>query len=142
LPAVAAFVAAVAELAQLVRSALLVGLEVGAGQVVQQHIESGAEELAPAAHEEPEQFVLVLDQLVQAAVQGVLLGQGEVRIQQVGHGTGIEPLAVQPPLGSWVDEAVGHQRLEHLQPRCAALHARQPRTPEALEFELLPQLQA
>ena len=54
---------------------------------------------------------------------------------------GVEPLAVQPPLRAWVDEAVRHQRLEHLQPRCVALHARQSRAPEAVEFELLPQLQ-
>ena len=54
---------------------------------------------------------------------------------------GVEPLAVQPPLRARVDESVDYQRLEHLQPRCVALHPRKPRPPEAVEFELLPQLQ-
>ena len=50
LHAVAALVAAVAELAQIVGPAVFVALEVGAGQVVQQHVELRAEELAPAPH--------------------------------------------------------------------------------------------
>ena len=141
LPAIAALVAAVAELAQVIRPALDVGLEVGAGQVVQQHLEARTEQLAPAALQELEQLVLVLHQLVQAAVQGVLLGQREVRVQQVGHGAGIEPLPVQSPLRARVDEPVGHQRLEHLQPRRAFARGAQPRPPEAVEFELLPQIQ-
>ena len=86
LPAVAALVAAVTVLAQIVRPPVFVGLEVGAGQVVQQHVEFGAEEFTPTPHEEPVERVLVLHQLVQAAVQRVLLGQGEVRFQQIGHG--------------------------------------------------------
>lgn len=82
----AALVAAVAELAQVLRPTVLVGLEVGAGQVVRQHVELRAEEPTPAAQEELEKCVLVLHELVQVAVQRVLLGQTEVRFQQVGQG--------------------------------------------------------
>lgn len=42
-------------------------LELG-DQVVQQHLEAGVEQFTPASLEELEQLVLVLDQLVQAAV--------------------------------------------------------------------------
>ena len=96
---------------------------------------------APALGEELEQRILVRDELVQAAIQGVLLGQGEVGIEQVAHRTGIEPMPVQPPLRARIDQSIGHQRLEHLQPRRALARRRQARAPETVQLELLPQLQ-
>jgi hypothetical protein len=57
LPAVTAFVAAAAVLAQIIRAAVFVGLEAGAGQRVQQQVELGVEKLSPAAHEQLEQLV-------------------------------------------------------------------------------------
>ena len=68
LAAVAALVAAVAVLAQIVWPTVFVGLEVGAGQVVQQHVELRTEEFTPAPHEELEQVVLVLHEIGRAHV--------------------------------------------------------------------------
>ncbi len=58
LAAVASLVAAVAVLAQIMFAALYVALEVGARQVVQQHVELRPEQLAPAPAQELEQFSL------------------------------------------------------------------------------------
>jgi len=75
LAAVAALAAAVAELAQIVRASILVGLEVGAGQGVQAQCELRAGARFPALQPALEQLVLGLHEAVQVAVPRVLLGQ-------------------------------------------------------------------
>jgi hypothetical protein len=142
LPAIAALVSAVAVLPQILIAALLVRLKVRAGQVIQQHVELRSEQLPPTSHQKLEQFVLVLEQPVQAAVQRVLLHQPEIRIQQIGHRAGVKPLPVQPPLRSRIDQPVRHQRLQYLQPWRALPRRRQPLAPECIELQLPPQLQA
>ena len=99
LPAVTALVTAVAVLAQVRLAALHVALEVGAGQVVQQHVELGIEEFAPAPAQEFVQLILVFDEPIQAAVQRVLLGQREVRVEQVrmGHEEALSALVSDAP---------------------------------------------
>jgi hypothetical protein len=141
LPAVTTLVAAVAILAQVFRSAWGVALEIGAGQVVEQDVETRAEQFAPTPLEELEQRVLVFDQPIQTAVQRVLLGQREVRIEQVGHRAAVIPLAVQPPLRARVHQPVHHQGLEHLLPGGTFPRRRQAWVPEVVQRQFLPHLQ-
>ena len=51
----------------------------------------------------------------------------------------IKPLPMQLPFRPRVDESIGDQRLEHLQPRRALARGTQPRAPETVKLELLPQ---
>ena len=44
-----------------------------------------------------EERVLVDEQAVQTAIQGVILGQAFIPAQQIGQGRGAEPVAVQAP---------------------------------------------
>ncbi len=86
-----------------------VAIEVGVGQFVERDVETGAEHSAPAQLEDLEQRVLVFDQPIQAAVKRVLLGRGEVRIEQIGQRAGVIPLAMQSPLGA----RVGHDHAKY-----------------------------
>ena len=64
-----------------------VDFEVGAGQVVEQHVEAaGVEQIAPAGDPMAEQLLLVGQQTVVTGIELVRFGQGEVRAQQIGHG--------------------------------------------------------
>jgi len=140
LHAVAALVAAVA-VATLVR--LVLGrrrLEVGARQVVQQHLELRPEQILPALAQMAEQRLLVLDQLVEAAIQRILLDQRIVRPEKIAHGALREPLPVQPPFAAGIDQPIAHQRLHDVTPARALARGRQPFGPELVEPELLVQM--
>ena len=79
LRAVRPLVAAVAVAALVaLRHVRGVDLEVGAGQIVEQHVEVDVEQVAPALHQMREQRVLVLQQQVMAGIELVRLGQTEV----------------------------------------------------------------
>ena len=69
-------------------------LEVGAGQIVQQHVEVGVEQIAPAPDQMREQRFLVLEQQIVAGIKLVLFRQSEVRTQKIGHRAVAEPLPV------------------------------------------------
>jgi hypothetical protein len=47
---------------------------------------------------------------------------------------------VQPPLAARVDQAVSHQRLQHVQPACPLPRYRQTRRPEVIQPELIPHM--
>ncbi len=117
LHAIAAFVAAVAVAALVVVVARGRGFEIGAGQVVEQNLELGAEQIRPALTQMGKQRLFVRQQLVVAAVERVLLRQREIRAQQVRHRALFKPLPVQTPLAAGIDQPVAHQRLQDVQPR-------------------------
>jgi hypothetical protein len=56
----------------------------------------------------------VLQQLVKALVKTVLFGEREVAVQQIRNRAVIEPMPVQPPFGTWINEPIEHQCLQHL----------------------------
>jgi hypothetical protein len=93
--------------------------EIRAGQVVEQDFELGLEQGLPPLLQEAEQIGLVRQQLVEAAIQIVLLHQVEVLAQQIAHRTAFIPLPMQPPLTARIDQSVGDQRLRHIQPMCS-----------------------
>ena len=47
---------------------------------------------------------------------------------------------MQPPLAAGIDQAVGDQRLQHVQPPCPFPRYRQPRRPEVIQPQLIPQM--
>jgi hypothetical protein len=59
-----------------------ISLETGAGQIIQQHLEAGIEQVSPTGHQMVEQRLLVLQQMVVAGGQLVDLDQPEIRTQQ------------------------------------------------------------
>ena len=100
LHAVRALVAAVAKLPQTLQRR--VALEVGAGQVVQQHVEAGVEQRLPALAQEAEELPTVRQQLVQTAVQHVVR-QSLRCAWQIRQRTVPVPVSVQPPLAARID---------------------------------------
>jgi hypothetical protein len=139
LHAVRALVAAVAELPlALLRH---VALKVRAGQVVQPHVEAGIEQALPASGEEVEKRRLVGQQLVQAAVQRVLLRHRTILAQQIRLRRPVEPLPVQAPFAARLQQALAHQDLQPVQPARALAAAPQLLRPETVQGQPIPQRQ-
>ena len=111
------------------------------GQVVEQDVEAGVEQRLPALPQEREERPLVGRQLVQAAVQRVAAHRLRRPAQQIPHGAVAVPVPVQPPLAARVHQLVAHLRLEHVQPARALPARRQPRPPEPVQVQTLPQHQ-
>src|SRR5205807_8921016 len=75
-------------------------LEVGARQVVEQHVVADVEQVAPPPHQVIEDRLLVRQQPVMAAIQLVDLGKPCVLAQQIGQSAALKPLTVQPPFAA------------------------------------------
>jgi hypothetical protein len=136
LHAIAALVAAIT-IAALVFIIVRRGrFEIGAGQVIEQHLEGCPKQIGPALAQMREQRLFVRQQPVQAAVERILLGQAFVGAEQVRHRTLFEPLPVQAPFAAGVDQPIAHQRLQDMLPRGAFARVGQAIGPEAVEFEL------
>ena len=114
--------------------------KVRAGQIVEQDFEVRSEQALPALLQEAEQIRLVHQQLVEAPIQSVLVRQREVRAEQIAHRTLFIPLPMQPPLAAGVDQAVGDQRLQHVQPPCPLPRCGQPGRPEIIQPQLIPHM--
>jgi len=111
---------------------------VRAGQIVEQDFELGVEQRLPALLQEAEQFRLVCQQFVEAAIQVVLLYEVEFLAQQIAHRTVFEPLPMQPPLTARIDQSIGDQGLQHVQPACPLARYRQSWRPELIQLKLIP----
>lgn len=77
--------------------------------------------------------------MIQAAVEGVAVGDGKVLAEQIPHGAVVKPVAVQTPFAAGVDQTVGDQGLEHIQPAGALAARRQARLPEGVQLQQVPQ---
>ncbi len=117
-----------------------VDLEIGAGQIIEQHIEAGVEQVAPASDQVREQRVLVLEQPVVTGIELVRLGQTKIAAQQVDHGTVAKPCAMQLPFAARGDQPIGHQNLEDLVPARPFAARRQALGPEPVQLQFAPQL--
>src|SRR5271166_13651 len=53
-----------------------------------------------------EQRRFVLDKLVEATIERVLLDQRKIFAEQIAHGALLEPQPVQTPFAAWIDEPV------------------------------------
>jgi hypothetical protein len=137
LHAVAALVAAVA-VAALVRFIVRrSGLEIGAGEVIQQDFETSPEQVLPALAQMREQRLLVRRNLVQAAVERILLHQRIIRSEQIRHRALLEPQPVQSPLAPRIDQPIANQRLQDLLPAGSLARIRQTARPKPIQLKLL-----
>ena len=114
LPAIAAPIAVVA--VPGLGDLLAQSLEVGAGQIVQQHVKRRVEQRLPLLGDELAEGIFVLEDPVQAAIESILAGHREVHLQQLVHGAAQKPLAMDAQLAAGIDQAVDHQQLQHLGP--------------------------
>jgi hypothetical protein len=116
-----------------------VDLEIGARQIVEQHVERNVEHVAPAFGQMREQRPFVSEQQVVTGVELVSVGQTQVAPQQVAHRTVEEPLAMQSPLAARRDQPIGRQHLQHVVPTRPLAARRQSLGPETIEPQLAPQ---
>jgi hypothetical protein len=140
LHAIAAFVPAVAEAAGIAFPFGHVAFKIGAGQVVEQHVECRAEQIAPAPAQMGEEFVLGFQQAVQAAIERVVLRNAFVHVEQVGAGSGGEPVPVQTPFAAGRKQPVKREQTQDFLPVRAFAAATQTRSEEGVELEVAPEL--
>jgi len=112
-------------------------LQVRAGQVVEQHVVGGVEQVLPAPRQVIEQRPLMGKKKIQAPIQPMDLGQCVTGSQQVGHRAVPVPFPVQPPLTARIDQPIGCQRLEDQIPTRALAAQRQSLRPEPVQFQLV-----
>jgi len=82
---------------------LHLAFEISAGQIVEQQIVSGAEEVFPAGLQVREERGAMRVKAVQTFVEAILGGQGEVLVEQLIHRAGKKPVAMQMPLAARAD---------------------------------------
>jgi hypothetical protein len=140
LHAVAAFVATVTKAAQAAGLLGRITFKVSAGKILEQHLVIRVKEIAPARGEMVKERALVREQPVVARIKMMLLREAEIAAEQVGDGTVIEPMPVQPPLGTRIDEPVKHERLQDEIPARTLATGVQALAPKSVEPELPPQL--
>ena len=101
LHAIGALVAAVAEFPFVRFGKRRVAFKIGAGQVVEQHVELGVEQIFPTRRQMIEKRGFVFQEQVVTFVKLVALGQlAKIGSQQVAHRALLKPVPVQPPLAA------------------------------------------
>ncbi len=114
--------------------------KVGTRQVVQQHLEVGVKQIRPLLPEPDEQILFVRQEPVQASIQPILFGHGEIHAQQLVHRAVDEPLPVDAKLAARRDPPVHHQQPQHFLPRHLFAARRQALLPKVLQAQSPPQL--
>lgn len=110
----------------------MVGFERGAGQVVTQDIEPGAEEVLPAPGQMIEQRHFVKQHFAEAPIQRIVLRDPNVRAWKIVQGALLKPQPVQAPLAAWIEQAVHRQRQSDVMPNGAVAIVRQAYLPRAI----------
>ena len=59
----------------------------------------------------------MLHNAIQTAIEPIFLGDRQVGLQQLPHGTLIEPLPVHAKLAARINQSIHHQQLQYLRPR-------------------------
>ncbi len=142
LHAVAALIAAVAEAAQIGGIGGRIAFKIRAGQIVEEHFVLRLEEVAPAGGKVIKERRLVGYEFVVAFVEAMNFRERKIRAEQIGDGRVIEPMPVQPPLRTRINEPVEHEGLQDLIPACAFAAGGEFVAPELAQTELLPQFAA
>ena len=115
-----------------------VDLKVSAGQIVEQHIEAGVEQVPPAPDQMGKQRVLVRRQPVVTGVRLVRFGQTKIGAQEIGHGAVAEPLAMQLPFAARGDQPIRRRNLENLLPARSLPARQQTFGPEPIQLQFAP----
>ena len=87
-----------------------------------------------------EEFVLVFQQAVEAAIKRVVLGEALVRAEQIGTGGGGKPVTVQTPFAAGGEQPVKREQAQDFFPVRAFAAATQTRREERIELEVAPEL--
>jgi hypothetical protein len=117
-----------------------VALEIRRGQIVKQHVELHAEQIAPALAQMREERVLVFEQAVEAAIESVILCGAFIHAQQIGQRRGAKPVPVQAPFAARRKQTIKRQQPEHLFPIRSLATAPQPRGEESVQLQFAPEL--
>ena len=112
------------------------GLEIGAGQIVEQHFVLRAEEIAPSLAQVIKEFFLERQDLIERGVEFVDFGQTEIAAEQIGQRGALEPITVQMPFRTRREQPLGDEDLEDLIPARAFARGGQVRGEESAEAEL------
>ena len=115
-------------------------LEVGAGQVVEEHFVFDAEEILPAFLQMGEQGISVSQELIQDVVKLVFAAPLQALRQQVFHGALVIPLSMEPPLTAGRHQAIDDRNFQQAGPVRAFARDAQLRAPERVEVQTPPQL--
>ena len=137
--AVGPMVARVAPLQQ--RVLLGLAFHVGAGQVVKQHVELGAEQFAIAFLQMALQFRLVGQQPVQTTIQAGVVDLAFRNPQQIIQCRGGIPALLDAQLAAGRTQAVNGQQRRHSRPGYLSGFLIQQVFPEPVQFQPLPQFQ-
>ncbi len=118
-----------------------IALKIGAGQIIEQHVESDAEEILPALLEKAKQSGLVLRQLIQTPIEIVLGRQAEIFVQQIPHRAPAVPLPVQAPFAARINPTIRAKDDQDVIPGGVLPAGGQTLAPELAELQLLPKEQ-
>src|SRR5580658_2410581 len=77
--------------------------------------------------------------LVQATIQGVVLGQPGIGPEKIAHPAALIPLPVKTPFTARIDQLIADQRLQHMQPAGPLPRWLQPTIPELNHTQQAPQ---
>jgi hypothetical protein len=113
-----------------------VGLEISAGQIVEQHFVVCAEEITPLVAQMSEEFFLERQHLIQRGVKLVDFGQAEILAEQVGQRGALEPVAMQLPLRAGREQPLGDEHAEDAIPARALARSGEMRGEEGIQAEL------
>ncbi len=114
-------------------------LEIGAGQIIEQHVVSKPKKIPPSLLQKAEQRCLVRHQFVQATI-GVVFGhQSKILVEQIPHRALAVPLSVQTPLAARIDPTIGAQHHQQMIPGGSLPTGSQTLLPELTQLQLLPQ---
>jgi hypothetical protein len=83
--------------------------EIGAGQVLAQHLKLGAEKVLPALLAMLKQRRFVGHNAISAAIEPILSRHRVVHPQQFSHRGAIEPWAVNAELTARIDQSIHHE---------------------------------
>ena len=90
----------------------------------------------PTLPQMKKQCVFVLEELIEAAVERILLDQRIIRADEIAHRALLEPLTMQPPFTAGIDQPIAHQGLQNVLPARTFARIGQTRRKEKIEFEL------
>lgn len=137
--AVGSVVARIAALGQRIRLGL--AFEIGTGHVVEQHVVLDGAQFAAAPRQMRLERGLVPQQVVERAVQPVLVDLGGVELHQVGQRRAAVPILADVQFARWLAQPGRHQHRGHLRPRHALLAHRQQPLAQIFEAGPAPQRQ-
>lgn len=75
--------------------------------------------------------------MIKTAVEGMEVGDGKVLAEPVTPRARVEPVTVPAPFAAGVDQTVGDQRLQDVQPARALAAGRHARLPAGVQWQLL-----